>query len=25
VQAINVYIQDVEYPQPEPSATVVEK
>jgi uncharacterized alkaline shock family protein YloU len=25
VQAINVYIQDVEYPQPEPSATAVEK
>ena len=25
VQAINVYIQDVEYPQPEPSAAIVEK
>ena len=25
VQAINVYIQDVEYPQPEPSAALVEK
>lgn len=25
VQAINVYIQDVEYPQPEPSAPVAEK
>ncbi len=25
VQAINVYIQDVEYPQPEPGAAVVEK
>ena len=25
VQAINVYIQDVEYPQPEPNATAVEK
>jgi uncharacterized alkaline shock family protein YloU len=25
VQAINVYIQDVEYPQPEPGAAAVEK
>ena len=25
VQAINVFIQDVEYPQPEPSAAAVEK
>lgn len=25
VQAINVYIQDVEYPQPEPSAAAAEK
>lgn len=25
VQAINVYIQDVEYPRPEPSATAAEK
>ena len=25
VQAINVYIQDVEYPQPEPNTAVVEK
>ena len=25
VQAINVYIQDVEYPQPEPSIAAVEK
>ena len=25
VQAINVYIQDVEYPQPEPSTAVIEQ
>ena len=25
VQAINVYIQDVEYPQPEPSAAAIQK